>query len=132
VQRILPTIFIVDDETIIAETLTMILRKHGFVAKSFTDPREALNAARREAPDIVLSDVMMPELSGIELAIAIQEECPGCKIMLFSGHAHTLDLISMAKAKGYDFSLLEKPFHPADLLKRIREQDPAWAAVATP
>jgi YesN/AraC family two-component response regulator len=47
-------------------------------------------AARIEAPDLILSDVMMPGLSGIELAIAIQRECPECKILLFSGHAHTL------------------------------------------
>jgi CheY-like chemotaxis protein len=53
---------------------------------------------------------MMPDFSGIEVAIAIQQECPQCKIMLFSGHAHTLDLMSIARAKGYDFNLLVSGF----------------------
>jgi DNA-binding NtrC family response regulator len=126
----LPSVFIVDDETIIAETLTMILQRNGFAAKCFTDPRKALSAAREEAPDLILSDVMMPELSGVELAIAIQQECPDCKIMLFSGHAGTVDLLSAAREKGYDFDLVVKPLHPADLLSHIRQQHPDWTLVA--
>jgi CheY-like chemotaxis protein len=130
VQKNLPSVFIVDDEQIIAETLTVILRKNGFTATFFTDPWEALNAALEQTPDLILSDVMMPELSGVELAIAIKQECPECKIILFSGHAETLDLLSAAREKGYDFSLLAKPLHPADLLRHIRQQHPDSALVA--
>jgi CheY-like chemotaxis protein len=122
-----PSIFIVDDEIVIGETLALILKKSGFDARYFTDPLEALQAARTEAPDLIVSDVMMPQLSGVDLAIAIQRECPECKIILFSGHAETLDLLSKARDKGYDFNLLAKPVHPADLLRRIRQQNPAWA-----
>jgi DNA-binding response OmpR family regulator len=127
VRKNLPNVFIVDDEKVIAETLTTILQKSGFAAKSFTDPREALSAARDETPDLLLSEVMMPELSGVDLAIAIRQHCPGCKILLFSGHAETLDLLSNAREQGYDFHLLSKPIHPTELLLRIRQQDPAWA-----
>ena len=123
----LPSVYIVDDEQLIAETLTMILRKSGFAAQSFTDPREALSAAREKPPDLLLSDVMMPELSGVDLAIAIHLEHPECKIMLFSGHAETMDLLFKAREKGYDFHLFSKPLHPTELLRHIREQDPAWA-----
>jgi FixJ family two-component response regulator len=130
VQNHLPSVFIVDDEKIIAETLTLILQKNGFAAKGFTESRKALAAARIEAPNLILSDVMMPELSGIELAIAIRRECPECKIMLFSGHAHTLGLIDEARGDGHDFYLLAKPLHPADLLRRIRQQHPEWASFA--
>ena len=126
VQDNLPSIFIVDDEHIIAETLAAILRKNGLAAKPFTNPIEALDAARVEAPDMLLSDVMMPKLSGVDLAITIKDECPDCKIMLFSGHAQTLDLLCVAREKGYDFSLLAKPLHPADLLRHIRQQLPDW------
>jgi DNA-binding NtrC family response regulator len=127
VRKNLPSVFIVDDEQLIAQTLTLILQKNGFSARGFTNPHEALDAARIEPPDLVVSDVMMPGLSGIELAIAIKKECPECKILLFSGHAHTLDLMSTARAKGYDFDLLTKPLHPADLLRHIRQQGPAIA-----
>ena len=128
-RKNLPSVFIVDDEQIIAQTLTLILQRNGFTARFFTDPLEALAAARSETPDLILSDVMMPELSGVDLAIAIERDCPDCKIMLFSGHAETVDLLSKARERGYDFSLLTKPLHPAELLRRIRLQRPDWTLV---
>jgi CheY-like chemotaxis protein len=129
VRKNLPSVFIVDDEQIIAQTLTLILQRNGFTARFFTDPLEALAAARSETPDLILSDVMMPELSGADLAIAIERDCPDCKIMLFSGHAETVDLLSKARERGYDFNLLAKPLHPAELLRRILLQHPDWTLV---
>ena len=116
-----PRVFVVDDEDVIASTLAMILRlQGGFQARSFTKPLEALEAARREAPDLLISDVMMPLLSGIELAIQVREYCPDCKVLLFSGQATTASLLENARANGYDFELLLKPVHPSDLLEKIR------------
>ena len=112
-------IFVVDDEKVISETLATILRIHGFAATSFTNPFEALNNARSASPDLLLSDVMMAELSGVDLAIQIKETCPNCKILLFSGQAATVDLLHAAREQGHDFHLLAKPVHPADLLQRI-------------
>jgi CheY-like chemotaxis protein len=113
-------VFVVDDETVIAATLAIILNQSGFQAESFTNPVLALERARTTRPDFVISDVMMPEMTGIELAIAIKNECPECKILLFSGQAATTDLLKAARAQGHDFHLLTKPVHPADLLQRIR------------
>jgi DNA-binding NtrC family response regulator len=126
-QKNLPSVFIVDDEHLIAETLSLILRKNGFAAKSFTDSHEALSAARDATPDLLLTDVMMPGLTGVELAIAIQKMCPGCKVILFSGHAGTGDVMSTARERGSEFRLLDKPLHPNDLLRQIRQENPAWA-----
>jgi len=64
---------------------------------------------------------VMPLLSGIELAIKVKELCPDCKILLFSGQASTAHLLEAAQANGYNFDLLLKPVHPADLLIRIRD-----------
>jgi len=114
-------VFIVDDEIVIASTLGMILRQKGFDALAFTDPLEALKAARMSAPDLLISDVIMPEISGIELAIQTVALCPDCKILLFSGQAKTACLLEDASAKGYEFALLSKPIHPKDLLTRIAE-----------
>ena len=114
-------VFVVDDEDVIASTLAMILRlQGGFHATSFTDPLKALAAARVEAPDLLISDVVMPELSGIELAVQVKESCPNCKILLFSGQAATADLLESAKEKGQFFNLILKPVHPADLLAKIQ------------
>lgn len=115
-----PRVFVVDDEVIIATTLAMILRQQGFDATSFSEPLKALEAARDEAPDLLISDVVMPQLSGIDLAIQVQELCPNCRVLLFSGQASTGHLLDEARASGHDFDLLSKPVHPADLLARIR------------
>ena len=82
-------IFVVDDEEIIATSLAMILQKSGFEATSFTHPLKALEASGSESPDLLISDVMMPELNGIDLAIRMKEICPECKVLLFSGQANT-------------------------------------------
>jgi DNA-binding NtrC family response regulator len=92
---------------------------NGFRARSFTCAQEALNAARLQAPDLLISDVLMPDISGIDLAILIAAQCPLCKILLFSGQASITRLTSVARDKGYNFRLVSKPIHPADLLSEI-------------
>ena len=81
-------VFVVDDEDVIASSLAMILRfQGGFHATSFTDPLKALQAAHSETPDLLITDVVMPQMSGIELAIQLRDVCPDCKVLLFSGHS---------------------------------------------
>ena len=113
-------IFVVDDESIIAKTLATILQRSGFDALSFTAPLAALEAARENEPDLVISDVMMPVLSGIDLAIRLKEEHPKCRILLFSGQAATADLLEQAKKQGHDFELLLKPIHPSEFLLKVK------------
>jgi DNA-binding response OmpR family regulator len=114
-------IFVVDDEPAISETLAIILQRNGFAVTSFTNPLEALELAATASPNLLLSDVVMPELSGLDLAVSIKEKCPDCKILLFSGQAGTVDLLRAAREQGHDFSLVAKPIHPTALLGRIRE-----------
>jgi CheY-like chemotaxis protein len=114
------SIFVVDDEQIIATTLTLILQNSGYLAQAFFNPLEALAAARLEAPDLIISDVVMPQLTGVELAIQIKAICPSCKVILFSGQAETADLLSAAHEQGHDFTLLSKPVHPVDLLRHVK------------
>lgn len=113
-------IFVVDDEFIIASTLATILQKSGFQATSYTEPLKALTAARTQPPDLVISDVMMPEISGIDLAIQLKKDCPACKILLFSGQAATANLLERARQEGHDFELLSKPIHPVEFLMKIK------------
>jgi len=112
-------IFVVDDEPVIASSLAAILRMNGSSARSFTCPLEALAAARSESPDLVISDVAMPGISGIDLAIQMRAQHPNSKILLFSGQATTSDLLEGARAQGYDFRLLQKPVHPSEFLFEI-------------
>jgi DNA-binding NtrC family response regulator len=114
-----PRVFVVDNEHVIASTLAAILKLHGYCAKAFTSPLEALTAARSKAPDLLISDVAMPGLSGVDFAIQMKTQHPDCKILLFSGHAHTQDLLEDARRQGHDFQLLEKPVHPSAILASI-------------
>jgi DNA-binding NtrC family response regulator len=117
----LARIFVVDDEFVIATTLATILERSGFDAVSFTDPLRALRAAQIEAPDLLISDVVMPEMSGIDLAIRLKQSNPDCKVLLFSGQAATTNLLEAARENGHDFEVLAKPIHPTEFLKRIRD-----------
>jgi CheY-like chemotaxis protein len=114
-------VFVVDDEFTIASTLALILHHLDFDATSFTGPLDALQAAITHAPDVLVSDIAMPDLSGIELAIRVRELVPDCKVILFSGLASTVDVLNTAEANGQNFEVLLKPVHPAALAKRIRE-----------
>ena len=122
-----PLVFVVDDEPVIASTLAVILQMHGFSAKFFISPLEALTAARATSPDLLISDVDMPGLSGIDLAIRMKALYPSCKILLFSGQPSTFDLLDSARAQGQEFDLLLKPVPPPGLIWEIRKRiDSTW------
>ena len=111
---------VVDDEVLIASSLATVLCDQGFDASFFTEPLQALQAARFYAPDLLISEVSMPVLSGIELAIQVQKHCPNCKVLLFSGQPDTADLLTASRANGHTFEVLPKPIHPTDLLRKIQ------------
>jgi CheY-like chemotaxis protein len=120
-----PLVLVVDDEKVIADTLSVILRRSGYTVMTAYNGEHAMELAELAGPDLLLSDVMMgPGMDGTELAVALVEACPGCKVLLFSGHAATRDLLDRARDAGHDFTLLNKPLHPADLLARLSESFP--------
>jgi DNA-binding NtrC family response regulator len=125
-------VFVVDDEHIIASTLALILNSNGFDATSFTDPIEAFRVAHFGAPDVLVSDVAMPFLSGIELAAKIKAFCPDCKVLLFSGQAGVFNQRMNDSAQHEKFEILQKPVHPTALIKRIQELLDSPAATASP
>jgi DNA-binding response OmpR family regulator len=114
-------VFVVDDETVIATTLAAILRGSGFEAIAFTDPLEALLAAETREPDLLITDVMMPQLNGVDLGVQFKAIHPNVRVLLFSGQAKTSDLLQGARDAGHNFELLTKPIHPTDLLKAISD-----------
>jgi DNA-binding NtrC family response regulator len=113
-------VFAVDDEPTIAWSMARILRSQGYDASAFTNPEEALHAAQSDRPDLLLSDVAMPRLSGIDLAIQVRRLYPACKILLITGQAGTPNLLDEAREQGHPFELLAKPVHPENLLFKIR------------
>jgi CheY-like chemotaxis protein len=116
-----PVILVVDDEKVIADTLSIILSKSGFETMTAYDAPTALELAANHTPDLLISDVVMPKMSGIDLAIIMKQMTPTCRVLLFSGQASTIDLLEQARSKGHDFTTLTKPVHPTDMLRRISE-----------
>lgn len=114
-----PVVMVVDDESSIADTLAEILSRSGYAAVTAYDGDSALETALLSPPEMLIADVVLPGMSGIDLAISIKRIFPDCKIILFSGQASTADLLAAANRDGHHFQLLNKPVHPADLLARI-------------
>ena len=117
-QRVL----VVDDEELIAHSLREILLQAGFDTLCALSGAEAIELAAEVCPDIVISDVIMPDLDGVQTAIRIRRACPDARILLFSGQAATSDLLERARAEGHAFELLPKPIHPARLVALLRKQ----------
>jgi len=113
-----PIVLIVDDDHLVADTLSIIFQRAGFCALKAYDGKGALAIANSIQPDILVSDVDMPGMSGVELAMVLLQIIPECRVLLFSGHATLADL-ALARAAGHDFPLLSKPVHPAEMLKTV-------------
>jgi CheY-like chemotaxis protein len=120
-QSAAPRILVVDDEKVIADTIVQILNKNGFIAEAAYGGEEAIDKARQHCPELVLSDVLMPQVDGVEAAIAIRRHCPDTRIILFSGQAATVEILARARERGHTFELLPKPIHPTQLIKHLRE-----------
>jgi len=114
-------ILVVDDEPLIADTIVQILNRNGFIAEAAYGGREAIDTARRTNPELILSDVLMPHVDGVEAAITIQKFLPATRIVLFSGQAATVEILARARQRGYQFELLAKPLHPTQLIKHLRQ-----------
>lgn len=115
-----PKVLVADDERVIADTLAMILNQSGFEARAVYSGEKALEMAPVFEPNMLISDVIMADLNGIDAAIRIRALLPGIKVLLFSGQAATADLLERARTQGYEFDILAKPVHPQDLLTRLR------------
>jgi CheY-like chemotaxis protein len=113
-------VLVADDERVIADTLAMILNNSGFQARVAYSGEKALELASEFRPDMLISDVIMGGLNGIDAAIRIREILPQIKILLFSGQAATADLLEKARVQGHEFEILAKPVHPQDLLAKLR------------
>jgi CheY-like chemotaxis protein len=119
-QRSLPKILIVDDEKRIADTLSEILEMSGFHVATAYDGWGALEVAARFHPDYLLSDVLMPRMNGVDLAIAMRKMYPDARILLFSGQAGISEILLAGQRQGFEFELIAKPIHPLKLIEHLK------------
>jgi DNA-binding NtrC family response regulator len=115
-----PRIFVVDDEEEIAKMFAVVLQMNMFNAIAYTNPVEALEAAKAEPPEYLLTDIGMPEMDGVELAIAVRAAAPECRLLIFSGQVDAEEKINRANEQGHNFVLVQKPIHPTKMVELIR------------
>ena len=116
-----PRVLVADDERVIADTLALILNKSGFEATAVYSGEEAIETAKTLQPDVLISDVIMFGLNGIDAAIKIRKIWPACKVLLLSGQNSTADLLDEASNQGHDFEIIAKRVPPSDLLARLEK-----------
>src|ERR1700730_9672000 len=114
-----PKVLIADDEKVIADTLAMILNQGGFEARAVYSCKKAVEMAPAFQPDMLISDVIMSELNGVDAAIQIRELLPGIRVFLLSGQTATAEMLEKSPARDLGFEVLIKPLHPRDLLSKL-------------
>ena len=113
------SVLVVDDEAVIADTLCIILKNSGYDAFAVYSAEEALDWCRNRCPDVVITDVVMGGLNGIQLAQRLQETLPDCKVVLISGNANTSALLQDWPEIDFPFPILSKPIHPQKILDLV-------------
>ena len=117
----LPIVLVVDDEPIIADSLATILRGNGYSAQAAYSADEALSFANGVHPQVLISDVMMPGMNGIELSLEFAQRFPACKVLLVSGNTGTAALLAESERQGHTHTILAKPVHPLQILNYLSQ-----------
>ncbi|MBI2757414.1 MAG: response regulator transcription factor [Chloroflexi bacterium] len=113
------TILVVEDEPSLQETLAYNLKKDGYVVEAVGDGRSALETARRLKPDLIILDLMLPEMDGFEVARILRREMTTAIIML-TARDDEIDRVVGLEVGADDY--LTKPFSMRELLARVKAQ----------
>ncbi|MBW2304346.1 MAG: response regulator [Deltaproteobacteria bacterium] len=110
-------VLLVDDEAIVGKRLKPALTKIGCRVEVFEDPREALERIHQKTFDIVVTDIRMDEIDGMQILEEVREKSPRTKVIMITGYA-MMAVAREAMEKGA-FDFISKPFKPDDLRKVI-------------
>ncbi len=113
------TVLVIDDDPVIVKLLQVNFEMEGFAVRVATNGQEGLDSARTDPPDVIVSDVMMPELNGLELVQALKADdaTRAIPIILLSAKAQTTDVRDGLDAGADDY--ITKPFEPLELVERV-------------
>lgn len=116
----MPKVLIIDDDLLVRETIVRILERKGYQTLSAPDGRRGLSTFCSEQPDLVITDIIMPDKEGLETIREIRVERPDAKIIAISGGGRiaNLDFLEFAGKFGA-CEMISKPFDPADLLDAV-------------
>jgi DNA-binding response OmpR family regulator len=117
-------ILVIDDDHLVRYTISKILSRNGHDVVTASDGKRGMAVFRSENPDVVITDIIMPEQEGAETIIMIRHERPLVRIIAISGGARTrnIDYLEMARALGAD-DVIRKPFEADELLSKLTPHD---------
>ena len=113
-------ILVIDDDAIMREVMTSLFEDAGYVVIAAEDGRRGVARFREERPDIVITDLIMPEQEGLQTIVELRRLQPDAKIIAVSGGGRIgdRDMLEMAQALGAS-DTVAKPFDPDDLVRRV-------------
>jgi two-component system, OmpR family, response regulator len=111
-------VLVVDDEAVLAEMVSMALRYEGWNIATATDGSSAIALARAQRPDVVVLDVMLPDMSGLDVLHKLREESPQLPVLLLTAKDAVEDRIAGLTAGGDDY--VTKPFSIEEVVLRLR------------
>ena len=119
-------ILVIDDDYFVRYTLARILRGNGYDVVTAADGEQGMSVFRSAAPDLVITDIIMPNQEGIETIRHMRRERPDARIIAISGGGRigTLDVLEIAQKLGAD-EVMHKPFDAAQLLSQVRKFHPS-------
>jgi DNA-binding response OmpR family regulator len=109
----------VEDESLVAQTMALLLSERGYDVKSVLSAEEGLSTVEVWQPDLAIVDIFLPGQDGVEMAIAMRSKYRGLKVLLFSGVPEAQALLEQANRRGYEFEILAKPAHPNVVFERV-------------
>jgi len=116
-EKIVPLVAVIDDDESMREALESLLKSVGFRTAIFASAKEFLNAVKKDVPDCLILDVLMPEMNGLELQKKLVEENIPVPIVFISAHGETGEKAQALAAGAIDF--LHKPFSEDSLLGAV-------------
>ena len=121
-EAIVPKILVMDDDLEIREMLTDVLHWEGYDVLGAADGRQGLKTFRSERPDLVITDILMPNVDGIEAIIQMKRERPDVKIIAMSGGGMSSEFNWLRCARKFGASdVITKPFRASALLDSVHE-----------
>jgi DNA-binding response OmpR family regulator len=113
-------ILIIDDDLAVRDTLITILEEHGYEVMTAVNGEEGLAVFRRERPDLLVTDIVMPVKEGLQTILEIRQEWPDMKIIAISGGSRTErhDFLEIARQLGA-WDVIVKPFDVDDFVARV-------------
>jgi CheY-like chemotaxis protein len=115
-------ILLIDDDPVLRRVITLALEGAGHYVQSYENARKGMQNLAKEAPDLIVTDIVMPEMDGLEMLRELRRRQPGLPVLAISGGGSFEPEAYLNVAQSFGATaVLAKPFRPAELVERIAQ-----------